>query len=300
MSEPDDGLSRSGILFALGAYVSWGFTPIFWKQLVDVPATEILAYRIVGALGISAGLVFATGQGAALRDVLRSRRQLLMLVASGLLLGVNWWVFIYAVNTDRIVDTSLGYYLTPLLNVAIGVLLFGERLERAQKIAVALAAVGVAYMAWDFGRLPWISLTLGISFAFYGAIRKSSPVTSLGGLTVETGALLLPSLAYLVWGGEGHGASDAALPTWTLGRPGLVLACGLLTAFPLGCFASAARRLPLSAVGIFQYIAPSLSLGVAVGLYGEPFTRVHAITFALIWCALALYTWNGFARARAA
>jgi chloramphenicol-sensitive protein RarD len=238
------------------------------------------------------------GQGAAVAEALRSPRQRVMLVGSGLLLGTNWWVFIYAVNTDRIVDTSLGYYLTPLLNVAIGVLLFGERLVRAQQVAVVLAAAGVAYMAWDFGRLPWISLTLGGSFALYGALRKSTTIPSLGGLLVEAAVMSLPSLAYLLWVGPGGSTADAAIDAWPLGRPGLVVACGLITAFPLVCFGSAAKRLPLSAVGIFQYIAPSLSLGVAVWLYDEAFTVAHGITFGLIWCALALYTWDGFVRVR--
>jgi len=298
MNEPEGGLSRSGIMFALAAYFTWGFTPIFWKQLLAVPATEILAYRIFGAMLLSAGLVWVMGQAGPVLEALRAPRQRAMLVGSGLLLGVNWWVFIYAVNTDRIVDTSLGYYLTPLLNVAIGVLLFHERPVRAQQIAVSLAAAGVVYMAWDFGRLPCISLVLGGSFALYGALRKSTAIPSLGGLLVETAVMSVPSLAYLVWVGPGGSESDSVIAAWPLGWPGLVLACGLITAFPLVCFGSAAKRLPLSAVGIFQYIAPSLSLGVAVWLYGEAFTTAHAITFGLIWCALALYTWDGVARAR--
>ena len=294
LTESSGGLSTAGSLFALAAYVSWGFTPIYWKQFDAVSATSILAYRILAALVLAWVLVVVTRRLEELQIALRAKRQRWLLLGSGLLLGCNWWIFIYAVNTDRIVDTSLGYYLTPLLNVAIGLMVFRESLSRSQRIAVGLAAAGVAYMAVDLGRLPWISLALGGTFAVYGALRKYGQVSSLGGLLVECGVLLGPALGYLVWSEvAGFGAVTAlrGLPAGTLV---LLSACGLVTAFPLVCFASAARRLPLSAVGIFQYIAPSLSLGLAVWLYNEPFTATHAVTFTLIWGALALYTWDGF------
>jgi len=291
---PSPPLSRAGSLYALLAYTTWGFAPIFWKQLDQIEATELLAYRSLGSLSLATLLIVSLGQWSQLRSSLQSRRQQWLLLGSSLLLGCNWWIFIWAVNNDRIVDTSLGYYLTPLLNVALGMAIFRERLSRPQALAVALAAAGVAYMAWDLGRLPWISLALGFTFAAYGLLRKWCEVSSLGGLVVEAGLLAGPALGYLAQreiSGQGALSRLGELPAGTLG---LLAGTGLVTAFPLVCFASAARRLPLSALGLFQYLAPSLSLGVAVWLYAEPFTRAHAITFGLIWCALALFSWAGF------
>jgi len=286
-SAPVSALSRNGTLFALAAYTAWGFAPLYWKQLSRFDATHLIAHRILWSLAFALLLCALARQLSPFLSVLRRGRRA-ALVACGLLLGLNWWIFIWAVNHDRIIDTSLGYYLTPLLSVALGMLVFGERLTRRQAIAVALAAAGVAVMAWDFGQLPWISLALGGSFAAYGVLRKWVDAGSLVGFLLEMTVLALPALLFL-----STSNSEIALPhtreipTETL----LWLAgCGVVTAFPLLCFASAAKRLPLSAVGIFQYLAPSLSLLLAVFLYEEPFTPTHGVTFALIWSALLLYS----------
>jgi len=284
-------LSRNGALFALAAYTAWGFAPLYWKQLARFDATHVIAHRILWSLAFAFLLCFVLRQGAALGAVLRGRHRF-VLVASGLLLGCNWWIFIWAVNHDRIVDTSLGYYLTPLLNVALGMLIFGERLTRVQALAVGLAAAGVAFMAWELGELPWISLALGASFALYGVLRKWVDAGSLVGFLTEMAVLSLPAALFLTTSaGEISLLRGREIPAETLVW---LAGCGIVTAFPLLCFASAARRLPLSAVGIFQYLAPSLSLLLAVFLYEEPFTSTHGVTFALIWSALVLYTTESF------
>lgn len=290
-------LSRSGVLFAVATYGLWGFAPIYWKQLVQVAAAEILAYRVLGSLIFMAALVGALRIVGPLASDFVPTRGRWLLVSSGLLLACNWWIFIWAVNTDRIVDTSLGYYLTPLLNVGLGLALFRERLSPLQWAAVALAGLAVGYMAWELGRLPWISLVLGASFAVYGALRKYGNASSIGGFTVEIAALVPLAALFLVqreWSGEGVWSGDDDVSVATLA---LLVGSGAATV-PLLLFASAVKRLPLSAVGVFQYIAPSTSLLIAVWLYGEPFTRTHVVTFGLIWSALALYTWDSLRMVR--
>ncbi len=290
--------SGSGSLFAIAAYGLWGFAPIYWKQLEAVPATEVLAYRVIGSLIFAALLLPSQGGLEPLRAALRPARARWLVTASALLLGCNWWLFIWAVNTDRILDTSFGYYLTPLVNVAIGLTVFRERLGALQWVAVALAATAVGYLAWDLGGLPWISLALGGSFALYGALRKYGDASSIGGFVAEMAVLVVPAAAYLALRyATGEGALQH-LDTLPPGMPGLLAGVGVVTATPLLCFASAAKRLPLTTVGFFQYIAPTLSLGVAIWLYSEPFTRTHAISFALIWSALCFYTWDSLARRR--
>jgi chloramphenicol-sensitive protein RarD len=287
-------LSTSGVLFALAAYAAWGFTPIYWKQLEALGASEIIAHRVLGSLLLVGVVLLLLRQYGALRVSLSHPRERRLLLASAVLLAINWWIFVWAVNTNQIVETSLGYYLTPLLNVAFGMGLYRERLSRPQAIAVGLAAAGVFYMAYDFGRLPWLSLALGVTFALYGVLRKATTVSSIGGLGVECCVMAIPALVYL-WRLEASGSGTLLrleeFPPLTLP---LLLGCGVVTAFPLVCFASAARRLPLTAIGFFQYIAPSLSLGVAVWLYDEDFTVTHGVTFGLIWAALALYSWESF------
>jgi chloramphenicol-sensitive protein RarD len=218
------------------------------------------------------------------------RKSLVALAASALLIAANWLIFIWAVAHEQIVATSLGYYLNPLANVAIGLFLLGERLRPLQLVAVAIAAVGVGFLAWDLGSLPWISLALAASFALYGLIRKTVSVASLAGLTIET-AILAPIAALAIGLQESNGQgpiTHAAAQGPQVA--GMLAGAGVVTALPLIWFASAARRLRLVTVGLFQYIAPSLALGIAVFAYDEPFTRAHAVAFGCIWTALALYT----------
>jgi chloramphenicol-sensitive protein RarD len=280
-------MSPAGVVYALLAYGTWGLIPAYWKLLGSVPVPEILAHRVAGTVVFSTALLFVLGRLPEVRDALRSKRERRALAAGGILISINWGVFVWAVGAGRIVDTSLGYYLNPLVNVVLGMVLLRETLTRAQGIAVALAASGVVVMLVSRGELPWISLLLATSFGLYGLMHKLTRVRPIPALVVETTALAPLAIAYLIFAAEpAFGALRGATPLLT----GLVLATGPFTALPLLWFASAARRLPLSTLGLFQYLAPTLSLLLAVFFYGEPFTPAHGAAFGLIWCALVLYT----------
>jgi chloramphenicol-sensitive protein RarD len=279
--------TSAGVLYALGAYGIWGVSPVYWKALEVVPATQLLAHRVLWSMLVGLLLLLFTRRASELRTALRSRRHLLPMVASAALIGVNWLTFIWAVVTDRVLDTSLGYYINPLINVLFGMIFLGERLRPWQIVAVLLAAAGVLQMVLSLGKLPWISLVLAVTFALYGLVRKVAPVMPVMGFTLETLLLAPVSGAYLLFV---HGNGGDALWHASGGVKLLIAGTGLLTAAPLLCFNSAARRLPLSTVGLFQYMAPSLAFLLAVVFYGESFTGVHAITFASVWLALAIYT----------
>jgi len=277
----------AGALYAALAYGTWGVLPIYWKALAGVPLLEVLAHRVFGTVIFTALLLAGLGRMPELRQALRSRRERLSLLASGALIGVNWGVFIWAVGAGRILETSLGYYLNPLVNVLLGALVLRERLRRAQGISVALAGTGVLVMLVNHGELPWIALVLATSFGLYGLLHKLTTVRPIAALAIETGALAPVALVYLCAATEPVGGT--LVTGSALARTLLVLA-GPVTALPLLWFASAARRLRLSTLGLFQYLAPTLALLVAVLLYGESFTRAHAVAFLLIWSALALYS----------
>jgi chloramphenicol-sensitive protein RarD len=275
------------MLFAVAAYGLWGFAPVYWKLLRAAPASELLAQRVLWSLVVGALLIAITRRWRELAGALRSRRQLLPIVASSLLIGLNWLIFIEAVNSGRVLATSLGYFLNPLVNVLLGVVFLGERLTPGQRIAVAIGATGVTIWAVDLGEAPWIALTLAASFGLYGLVRKVASVAPLVGFTLETLLLTPPALAYLAY----LGSQDAmALPHESLGVKALVVGAGVITAGPLICFTSAAQRLPLSTLGFFQYLAPSISFLLAVWLYDEPFGRTRAVAFGCVWAALAVFS----------
>jgi len=289
-----DSHKSTGVLYALAAYTSWGILPVYWKALHGVPALDVILCRVLGTVVFAALLLTLAGRWPEVRAALGQRRHLLALAASALLIAANWLVFIWAVGQQQIVATSLGYYLNPLVNVALGMLLLGERLRALQLVAVALASAGVAYFTFAMGGLPWISLVLAGSFALYGLIRKTVPVASLAGLAIET-ALLAPVAAIIITAREASGSGALANAAQHGPHTAVLLAgAGVVTALPLIWFASAARRLRLATVGLFQYIAPSLALAIAVLVYGEPFSRAHVVAFVCIWSALALYTWESW------
>lgn len=277
----------AGALYAALAYGTWGVLPVYWKTLGAVPLAEVLAHRVVGTVLFTTALLAVLRQTPELAVALRSSRERLSLLASGVLIALNWSVFIWAVDAGRIVETSLGYYLNPIVNVLLGTLLLRERLRRAQWIAVSLAGLGVLVMLVGHGKLPWIALALAVSFGLYGLMHKLTRVRPIAALAIETGVLAPVALAYLGLATEPLGG--ALLTAGPLAQTLLALS-GPVTALPLLWFASAARRLRLSTLGLFQYLAPTLALLVAVFLYGEPFTGAHAVAFALIWSALALYS----------
>jgi len=283
------------MLYAAGAHVLWGVIPIYWKQIEAAGAVEIVAHRIVWTVVFTVIIIALQRRLGRLWSALRDPRAVLALVASSLLIALNWGLFIWAVMENRIIDTSLGYFINPLLSIILGVVMLQERLSLLQKIAVGVAGLGVANQTLTVGYLPWISLVLAMSFALYGLIRKTIHVESIEGVSIET-ILMLPLaggfLVYLLAAGDAAFGSHGRLNDFYL-----VLA-GPLTAIPLMLFAAGARRLPMFMMGFMQYVTPTLSLSVAVFMYGETFTQAHAVTFGLIWSALALVSWEAFRRER--
>jgi len=286
-----DRAALIGGLSAVGAFGAWGFLPVYFKYMQDVPPLEILAHRIVWSVVLVGIMLRVIGRWAEVLTILESKRLMMWLCVSSILLACNWTLFIWAVTNDHLLQGSLGYYINPLVNVVLGVLLLGEKLTRAQWIAVSLSFGGVIVMAVGLGAFPWIAVTLALLFGFYGYVRKTLPVGAAPGLFVETLVVLIPAilyLLYLAWQGKG------ALGTVSLGYDFMLVLAGIVTAAPLIMFAAAARRLRYATVGFFQYLAPTLQFLLAVLVYGEAFTDTHKITFALIWVALAIYSVDTF------
>lgn len=277
----------AGVGLAIASFSLWGGLPLYFKAVEMLPPIEILGHRVVWSLFWTALLLTVVAQWREVRAVLADRRMLVTLTGSALIISVNWLIYIWAVANDRVLEASLGYFITPLFNVIMGRVFLGETLGRVQGAAVGLAAVGVGWMLWQVGVVPWVALSLGALFASYGLVRKMAPVGAPTGLFVET-ALLTPLavlyLAWLAWQGVG------AMGTVSLAFDGLLVAAGLVTAAPLILFAAAARRLRLSTVGLLFYMTPTIQMLLAVFVFGEPFTVDHAVTFGCIWTALALYS----------
>ncbi|HEX8654230.1 MAG TPA: EamA family transporter RarD [Allosphingosinicella sp.] len=285
-----DRTRRAGLLLGLGAYLTWGVLPIYFKAVDHVPALEIVCHRIVWSLVFLAILATVLRRWPGIRAALGTPRVLMTLALTSLLIGANWLIWIYSVVSGHVLEGSLGYYLNPLVNVLFGTVLLKERLSRAQVAAVVLAAAGVAILAVGAGSGIWISLTLAITFATYGFLRKVAPVDSIEGLTIETALLAPLALAWILIlhdrGTGGFLAGDGATDL-------LLAAAGTITAIPLLLFTAAARRLPYSTLGFLQYIAPSLQFLLAVLAFGERFTLAHAFCFGAIWTALAVFVFEG-------
>lgn len=292
MSERVD---RGGVAAALSAYVLWGVFPLYWFLLRDVPSLQTVAHRIVWCAVFVVGWLCLRERGEWLRALWRKPRTMAVLACTGLLISTNWGLYIWAVTHGRVVDASLGYFINPLASVLLGVVVLRERLTPAQWTAVAIAAAGVAWLAFRHGEPPWIALSLATSFAIYGLLRKLAAAEAVAGLAVESLFLLAPALAFVLWceatgtGAFGHG---------DVGRDVLLVFAGPATALPLIGFAYGARRVPYSLVGILQYVSPTLQLLIGVMLLGEPFVREQAIGFGAIWAALALYAADGLWRAQ--
>jgi chloramphenicol-sensitive protein RarD len=284
---PANKTSSLGALYAVAAYSAWGLVAIYWKALGPVPAVEVLAHRVAWSLLFVAGLMAATGRLRQATEALRSRKTAATLALTTALISGNWGLFIWAVQSGRLLESSLGYFINPLVNVLFGVVFLGERLRRLQKIAVGMALLAVVVLTAATGVLPWVSLVLAFSFASYGLLRKTAAVDSLTGLFIETAMLAPVAAGYICFlevtgrGALGQGSAAHGL---------LLAACGLITAVPLLWFTSAARLLPLSTLGFFQYIAPTCQFLLAVLVYGEPIGRAQTGAFALIWAALAVFS----------
>jgi len=274
-----------GFIQGLSAYVLWGFFPLYFHLLRDVQATEVLMHRVIWSFLLVLLVVMLLGRRERLWQALRTPGLRNGLMISSLLISINWLVFIWAVARGRVVETSLGYFITPLVSVFLARVILGERLDRWRQAAILLAALGLAWLVWRLGELPWVALLLALSFGLYGLARKQIAVDTLTGLTVETGLLLPFALAYGLWlYADGWPAARPALDGW------LLVASGAVTALPLLLFAAGARRMSLSAIGFLMYVNPTMQFLTAVFLLDEPFDRDQLVGFVLIWTALLLFS----------
>jgi chloramphenicol-sensitive protein RarD len=278
--------TRAGLGYALLAYGLWGALPVYWKLLTHVPAAEQLLHRVLWSAAILLVLVRLRGRWPLLIDALHERRKRRLLIGSAVVLSINWFVFLYAIETDRVLHSSLGYYLNPIVSVVLGMVALGERLRRLQWAAVACASVGVASLFVRAGELPWISLVLAAAFGSYGLLRKLAEVETLPGNTIEAVLPAIPCVLALVWlelHGSGQFVRSGPLTT------ALLLASGPVTALPLLAFTAAARRLPLFALGFMQYLTPTAHLLLAVLVFDEPFGAAQATAFTAIWLGVGLF-----------
>ena len=280
-----------GILYAAAAFILWGIFPLYFHAIREVPPLEILGHRMLWSLLFLAIVLTVRQQWKWLPQVVRQPRVLGAFVASALLLSSNWFVYIWSVNNGHVLDASLGYFINPLINVMLGMLVLKETLRRGQWLAIGLAACGVAWLTWSAGELPWIALILGISFACYGLLRKTAALAALEGLSLETMLLFPLALGYVVWltvhGQNAFVNTDTGATRW------LLAAAGPITAIPLLLFAAGARKISMSALGLLQYLSPSLQALLGVWVFHEAFPQERLIGFAIIWTALALYVAEG-------
>ena len=285
----------SGLAAAVGAFVMWGLFPLYLKPMAEVPALQIMAHRIVWCCLLVFGWLAVRGELGLVRAALADPVSRLRLMGSALLISINWLIYVWAVSNDHVVDASLGYFINPLLNVVLGVLVLKERLNRAQLFAVGLAGLGVLYLAIVAGRPPWIALSLAASFGMYGLIRKVVAVEAVPGLATETLLLAPFAAAFLVWS-ELRGSGALGHSSVQIGA--LLVGSGLATALPLALFAYGARLIPLSTVGLVQYIGPTLQFLIGVLVFREAFSVERGIGFVFIWTALAVYAADGLWRSR--
>jgi chloramphenicol-sensitive protein RarD len=278
---------RKGYVLGLSAYVMWGFIPLYFKAIQGVPPVEIIIHRVLWSALLGSVLLLFWKHPGWLRELIDNPRRLAVLVLSGSLIACNWLIYVWAVNNGRMLEASLGYYINPLVNVLLGLVILGERLRRLQWLAVVMAALGVAQQVWQVGSLPWVSLALALTFAIYGLIRKRAPVAALPGLVIET--WLLVPLA-LLWIALNPAAPSVQPEFLTSSAVLLLMAAGPVTLIPLICFNAAARHLPYTTLGFLQYIAPTLVLALAVLMYGEVLAPATLTAFLFIWAGLAVYS----------
>jgi len=282
-----------GIWFGLSGYILWGLSPIFWKALTDIEAIDVLSWRILCTFVFTVLAITLLKKGNELRSVVSSRNGLLAGMTCGLLIGFNWGMFVWAVDANHVVDASLGYFMNPLMNVFLGVVILREKLRSAVWLSVGLALIGVLWLTFALGSFPWISVSLACSFALYGLIRKIAPAGPLTGLTIETSTVAIPALLFLLIRGNASNNLNISTSVTIL-----VLLSGLATGIPLLLFASSARRIPLSILGLLQYITPTLQLLLGIFAYGEDFDGTRFIGYSIIWFGLLLFAVDSFAAAR--
>jgi chloramphenicol-sensitive protein RarD len=284
---PASGDTAQGLGFALGAYILWGFLPLYLKAVSHVPAAEVVAHRIIWAVPIAAGLLIALGRTRDIRAALRSPRTLAMGCVTAALITINWGIYVWAIAENRALDAALGYYINPLFSVALGALLLGEKLDKLQLAAVALALCAVVVLATTLGTVPWAAIAITVSWGFYALAKKQLPIGPNQGFLLEVLILLLPALGYvgyLTATGQSHFMAGDSHDTW------LLMGCGVVTAVPLILYANGAKQLRLTTIGVLQYVAPTMIFLVAVFVFKEPFGQARMIAFPMIWGALVLYT----------
>ncbi|GAA4074393.1 EamA family transporter RarD [Streptomyces hundungensis] len=290
------GQQRAGLLYGIGAYGMWGLVPLFWPLLKPADAMEILAHRMVWSLGLVAVVLLAMRRWVWIGELVRQPRKLGLIAVAATVITVNWGVYIWSVNSGHVVEASLGYFINPLVTIAMGVLILKERLRRAQWIAVGVGAAAVVVLTVGYGQPPWISLTLAFSFATYGLVKKQVNLGGLESLAAETAVQFLPALGYLLWlGGQGR----ATFVTGGAGHAVLLAATGVVTAIPLICFGGAAIRVPLSTLGLLQYLAPVFQFLLGIAYFHEAMPPERWAGFALVWLALTTLTWDALRTARA-
>ena len=294
MKVPDSAReSERGFLFALGAYGLWGTMPFYMKAVAFVPAWEVVAHRALWSVPIAGVILLLLRRTGDLKAAFRQPRTLALAALTASLISVNWWIYTWAVSVDRTVETALGYYINPLVNICLGALFLRERFTKPQMIAIGLAVTAVVILTVNAGGLPWISLTLAFSFGIYGFLRKTLPIGPTQGFFLEVLLLSVPALLVLWFFGEGHFSSDG------VGTTLLLMLAGPVTAFPLILYAFGAKLLKYSTLGLMQYIAPTLIFFIAVFAFREPFSYWQFIAFCFIWSALAIYSWSSFRMLRA-
>lgn len=285
-----------GILYAFGAYGLWGFFPLYWKLLKHVPAIQLIGHRIIWSFISLILVILAIKQWRQFRDSIFNLRIFRIYLFAALLIGVNWYLYVWAVNSGYIVETSLGYFINPLISVLLGVIFLKERLKLWQWIPIIIAGLGVVYLTISLKELPWIALVLATSFGTYGLIKKIAPLSSLHGLAIETVILFIPAIAYLIYA-EQNGTG--AFLHFGLTSDILIALAGIITTVPLLLFASAAKRIPLSYIGLLQYIAPTLQFLIGVLVFKEEFTINMFIGYCAVWIALIIFGFNSFSEFRA-
>ncbi|KOO05609.1 EamA family transporter RarD [Vibrio hepatarius] len=290
MTPEEQQRAKQGVLLAIGAYTMWGIAPIYFKAISDVSPLEILSHRVIWSFFLLALLLHIGRRWRSVVDVFKSKKKMAYLLSTSVIIAANWLIFIWAVNANHMLDASLGYYINPLINVVLGMIFLGERLRKMQWFAVALAACGVIVQLVAFGSVPVVAIALAFSFGFYGLLRKKVSLDAQTGLFIETLVLLPAAAVYLLWFANSPTSNMAENP---LNLNILLIAAGVITTLPLLCFTGAATRLKLSTLGFFQYIGPSLMFLLAVLVYGEAFTSDKAITFAFIWGALLVFSFDG-------
>ncbi|MBU2512707.1 EamA family transporter RarD [bacterium] len=276
-----------GITSAISAYLIWGLSPIYWKELHNLPALEIITHRIVWSFLLLFILILVFKQGREFFLVIRNPKMMMIMLVTSIVISVNWWVYIWSVNNGLIIQASLGYYINPLVNVLLGMIFLKERLRRFQLFAVILAVIGVSYLVIFYKTFPWVSLTLAFSFGFYALIRKIVVISSLVGLTIETLILSIPAVSYLLYlNSQGHGSFKEVSLQLDL----MLIGAALVTALPLLLFNLAGKRLMLATLGFIQYLAPTCMFLIGIFLWGEVIVTAQIICFIFIWAALILYS----------